>query len=422
MSQEKIKNRIDYKILSETLSIQTKYGQDEDMLSYIRSRLSNLDVTVQEDSYGNIYATKGTADVYPCVVAHTDTVQSILANVNIFRSEDTIFAFDPIKRVQHGIGGDDKVGVYITLQLLTDLPTLKAVFFRDEEIGCRGSSYSITNHKDWYADCGYVLMADRRGNKDVITLSGGIIITSEEFMEACNDIYERYSYEEADGIFTDVDTLTAGGIGISTVNLSCGYFEPHTSREVVSFNDVNRCYNLMYDIVNEVGSTKFAYVAEIPVYKKKYSTKYTSAKNAERVGASTPILSRQTKLFPPLEIGVNIGRYDNFIETDIIKGKKKIYAFKGVRTLSLVGETTCRKCNSAVLDNVFYLPYEGRMFCTQCNEYIDDELVNGLLQFLEVEDRDDVFVYSVYSSGWIHKKHAVWDAKLTSWVDDGLPF
>lgn len=429
MSQEKIKNRIDYKTLSEALSIQTKHGDDQAMLSYIQSKLADLDVTVQTDDYGNIYVTKGTAKSYPCVVAHTDTVQSVLADVTIYRNEDTIFAFDPVKRTQHGIGGDDKVGVYITLQLLVDIPIMKAVFFRDEEIGCKGSDYSITNHKEWYEDCGYVLMADRRGNSDAIRVSGGLIIASDDFLDACQSLFEKYGYKETIGIFTDVDTLTAGGIGISTINLSCGYHEPHTSKEVVSFRDVNKCYNLMYDIISEQNGTKFPHECKAYVYKSKHAGPYTKESlfhDLAKYGTQifSPVKERQKKMFPPLIFGDKVSLYDDFKETDVVgkEGKKKLYIYTGIKSLPITGETKCPKCARPALDNLFYLPYESRMYCTHCNDYVDDTEVNRLFEFLEVEDREDTFVYSNYCSGWLNKKDALWSAKLGSWTTDGLPF
>jgi hypothetical protein len=398
------------------------------MLNYIREKLSKLDVTVQEDGYGNIYVTKGEAKSYPCVVAHTDTVQDMLTNINIFRTEDTLFAFNPKDRRQWGIGGDDKVGVYITLQLLEDISVLKAVFFRDEEMGCRGSNYSIVNHLEWYKDCGFILMADRKGNSDVITVSGGIIITSPEFLEACDPIFDKYGYKDAVGIYSDIDTLTAGGIGISTVNFSCGYHEPHSSREVVSISDVNKCYNLMYDIIVEHGDKTFAYKTTIPKYKATYkpyghyTARETLINEVLKVGISTPVGKRQLKCFPPLCFGSKPGEYDLFTEVDIIKGGHKIYAYKGAKALVLTGDSVCSKCKTSVVDNVYYLPYEGRMYCTKCNDYVKDDKVPALLKDLEVEDNGTVFVYSLYSVGWLHKDHVKWNPKISSWVSTQLPF
>lgn len=427
MNQEKIKNRIDYKKLVATLAIQTKSRDDEAMLSYIRERLKSMDVTVQEDGYGNIYVTKGNAKAYPCVIAHTDTVHSVLKDISIYRNDDTIFAFDPVKRTQCGIGGDDKVGVYIALQLLEDITNLKAVFFRDEEIGCPGSTYGMKNHAEWFKDCNFVLMADRKGNMDVITVSGGIVITSEEFLNTCDPIFKKYGYKDAVGTFTDIDVLATYGVGVSCVNFSSGYWDPHSSREFVSISDVNDCYNLMYDIIIEHGDTRFEYKAEIPAYKQTYKragqTVHSSLlADIIKTGAATPIGKRQLKMFPPLVLGGRPDKYDLFTENDVIKGKYKIYMYKGSKSLVLTGDATCSKCKHSVMETVFFLPYEGRMYCTECNDYINDAHVPMLLQALEVEDGDTVFVYSLYSAGWLPKEEAKWSTKISSWVSTQLPF
>jgi tripeptide aminopeptidase len=428
MNQEPIKNRIDVKALTSVLSVQTKTFHDENMIAYIRNELKSMDVTVQEDNYGNIYVIKGKAKTYTCIVAHTDTVHDILPNITIYRSNDTIFAFDPVNRTQFGIGGDDKVGVYITLQLLKDLPVMKAVFFRDEECGCRGSSYSILNHKEWYEDCGFVMMSDRRGNSDIITVSAGIIIASQEFLETCDPIFDKYNYKDAIGICTDVDILTLNGIGISTVNFSSGYHSPHSSREIVSITDVNRCYNLMYDILVEHGDKTFKYEASIPAYKSSYLKTNNVSRNSyideitKAGGISSPVGKRQLKLFGPFLTGDNPGVFDIFTERDVLKGKQRIYAYTGVKALTLTGEDDCPMCKLPVIENVYFLPYEGRMFCTKCNDYIRDDKVPALLKLLEVENKETTFVYSLYSAGWLKKDFSVWNDKISSWMSDGLPF
>jgi hypothetical protein len=75
-----------------------------------------------------------------------------------------------------------------------------------------------------------------------------------------------------------------------------------------------------------------------------------------------------------------------------------------------------------MVENVYFLPYEGRMYCTKCNDYVDDAKVPALLQNLEVEDNSVVFVYSLYSAGWLPKEEAKWNTKITSWVSTQLPF
>lgn len=428
MSQIIIKNRIDHKMLIATLAVQTISGNDDAMIVYIREHLKDLDVIVQEDGFGNIYVTKGKSKMYPCIISHTDTVQSIVNQMEIYRTGDTLFAFDPIKRHQCGIGGDDKVGVYLTLQFLIDYPTMKAVFFREEEGGCYGSSYAMENHKEWFNDIGYVIGVDRRGNKDVVTVSGGLLIASDEYLNTTEKLHEKYGYVECIGLFSDVDTLTTYDIGVSCVNYSCGYHEPHSSRETVSIKDVNKCYNLVYDILVAFPDRKFSYTA--PVAKPKI-TKYPTfgaVKEASEIsgviGPHMAIKPRQTKLHLPLVFNHKVSKYANFMEIDVLKNNKKIYAYKGIKALVLTGDTTCYGCNTPVSGNnhLFFLPFEGRMYCSKCNEFLENNKVPEYLKFLEVEDEGTTFVHSLYANGWLEKEHSIWNPKLVSWLSDELPF
>jgi tripeptide aminopeptidase len=428
---DKVKNRIDYTFLMEVLAVQTSVLDDTKMSAYIKTKLAELDVEVQEDNYGNIYVTKGTSSMYPCLIAHTDTVHPIISKFHLFRDEDILFAFNPSTGKQTGIGGDDKVGVFILLQALVDIPSMKAVFYRHEETGCHGSSYSIKNHKDWYADCGYIIEPDRRGSTDAITNSGGIKITSPGFINDIMPFMEKYGYSEAIGIFTDVDTLVTHEVGISAINLSCGYHNPHGSSEIVSISEVNIAYNLIFDMVIANPNKQYPHAVVIEPYKSSFSyfgkkgNKWTET--IERTAPSSfssPLQARQGKFFPPLvfEHYGNKTTFNDFIEYDVLKDNKKVYRFTGIKALSLIGDLHCPHCKKEVLETVFYLPYEGRMYCANCHDYIDDTKVQFLLKALEVEDTDVTFVYSVYSNGWLDKDNAVWSDKVQSWISDDLPF
>lgn len=429
---DKVKNRIDYTFLMEVLAVQSSGTNDSAMSAYIKNKLSDLDVEVQEDNYGNIYVTKGTSNMYPCLVAHTDTVHPIIPKFHLFRSEDVLFAFNPQTGKQTGIGGDDKVGVFILLQALKDIPVMKAVFYRHEETGCHGSRYSIKNHKDWYKNCGYIIEPDRRGYADAITNSGGIDITSQEFVDDITPFMEKYAYTEATGIFTDIDTLVTGGIGISTINFSCGYHAPHSNQEIVSISEVNVVYNLIFDIITTNPHKQYLYTPAVKEYvpyvpfnfpNEKFERWSKSAENTESP-MSSPIGPRQTKFFPPLvyEQYATKTSFENFVEYDVLKNNKKVYRYTGLKVLSLIGNIHCPHCDADVQETVFYLPYEGRMYCAKCNEYVVDTAVQKMLKFLEVEDNNVTFVYSVYSDGWLDKDNAIWTDKICSWVSDDLPF
>ena len=78
MSKEKLKD---------ILSTPTYCGQEQYIIAKITKYLieSNLDYVI--DEHGNIFVTKGTADYYPCVVAHTDSVHRIV-DMDIIELED----------------------------------------------------------------------------------------------------------------------------------------------------------------------------------------------------------------------------------------------------------------------------------------------------------------------------------------------
>jgi len=136
-------NRISIPLLSSTLAVQTESKDDQRMIDFIKNELKKLKVKIQTDKYGNIYVTKGTANTYPCIVSHTDTVHSVIPDYlykgseeqtkgfTLYRAGDILFAFSEVKVQQVGIGGDDKTGVYLCLQALIDMDVLKVVFYRD---------------------------------------------------------------------------------------------------------------------------------------------------------------------------------------------------------------------------------------------------------------------------------------------------
>lgn len=105
------------------------------MEKYLRKHLRKHNLPFTTDSYGNIYVTKGDAENYPTIVSHIDTVHAINHNSIVKRHKNVLYSIDTTTFERTGIGGDDKVGVYICLSMLHNLPACKAVFFKDEEVG-----------------------------------------------------------------------------------------------------------------------------------------------------------------------------------------------------------------------------------------------------------------------------------------------
>lgn len=204
------------------------------------------DCIIEDDEYGNLYITKGTSDLYPCIVAHLDEVHNVEDRITLTINND-IYGFDVVKKEQCGIGGDDKNGIYIGLEALSRLDEVKVAFFIDEEIGCVGSGLCDMSFFD---DCRYVLQCDRKGNSDFITMASGVMLCSEEFILSV--LMSDFGYKEATGIMTDVMTLKENGLGVSCCNISCGYYNPHTSREYTSLIDLDNTLNFVMWICNNL--------------------------------------------------------------------------------------------------------------------------------------------------------------------------
>jgi putative aminopeptidase FrvX len=259
--------------LKEVLSIQTHSFEQWRMFAYIvrECKAKNYDLFTLD---GNIYVTKGNADKYPCIVAHMDSVHKIGEDLYPLEVGDKITGFNRVTMTQTGIGGDDKVGVYIALECLNKFDNVKAVFFRDEEVGCVGSNLA---YLDFFGDCTYILQCDRRGRKDFITNASGTELCSKKFKEDILPILSSWGYSFANGMMTDVMTLKDNGLKISCANISCGYYNPHMDNEYIIVNHVEICMALVFDIFTNLTDTYKHTPAPTKISSAHYfSTKYPS--------------------------------------------------------------------------------------------------------------------------------------------------
>jgi len=202
---------------------------------------------VKGDRFGNIYITKGSPEngSYACLVAHLDQVQKLHSkDFEAVETKDIVFGYSAANRRQEGLGADDKVGLWIGLKCLERYDALKVAFFVQEEVGCVGS---VGAKMEFFRDCRFVVEPDRRGHSDLITSIGGISLCSADFLRAIEP--EKFGYEERDGLMTDVEALTENGLGLSCVNVSCGYYQPHSNEEFIVKADVLKCLHFVEHII-----------------------------------------------------------------------------------------------------------------------------------------------------------------------------
>ena len=241
-----MKKELNFELLKSLYKVFSPSMNEKKMRRFIKRHINNniSGVTIVQDNAGNLLITKGESDSYPCICAHMDQVQHLHPkDFTCVENDDVIFGYSPKERKQCGLGADDKNGLFIALECLASYDAIKCAFFVGEEIGCKGSGAVDISFFD---DCRYCIQIDRRGNSDMITNIYSEMC-SEEFIRDVD--CQSHGYEISDGLMTDVAELREKGVEVSCINLSCGYYEPHTDYEFTSKPDLQKCYDFVCHII-----------------------------------------------------------------------------------------------------------------------------------------------------------------------------
>jgi putative aminopeptidase FrvX len=250
--------------LIDILSTPTYCGQEQYLIAKITRYLSESNLDYVVDEHGNIFVTKGVADHYPCVVAHTDSVHRIVEMDILEREDDKdiLYAVEKGSKKRTGCGGDNKAGVYVCLELLERVEVLKAAFFVSEEYGCFGS---ILSDETFFENVGYTLQFDAPENDWVTHYCNGVKLFDEEgdFYKTIQPILEDYmgDYSLGRHPYTDVSILGAF-YDFSCINYSVGYYNMHSSLEYVSVGFVQQAKNIALEIISSLGNIKYPFIDE----------------------------------------------------------------------------------------------------------------------------------------------------------------
>ena len=191
----------------------------KDIIRMDQATLKNyLDLHLQDLGYstfnkmGFLYA-EGNIPVL--LVAHLDTVHNEKAEIICF-SEDMRYVMSP-----QGIGGDDRCGVYMIMQLIRDFKC-HVLFCEDEEVGGRGANkFTASKIKP---EVNYIIEMDRRGSNDAVFYG----CDNPEF----TDFVLGFGFEENHGSFSDI-SVVAPYLKTAAVNISAGYFNEHRLFEYI---------------------------------------------------------------------------------------------------------------------------------------------------------------------------------------------
>ena len=234
-------------LLFQLYAIHSPSGNEKKMRRFLRRQAYQCGATsVETDNSGNLLITKGVSDTYPCLAAHMDQVQQNHSkDFRVVQIGDDVLGWSPKSHMQQGLGADDKNGIFVCLELLRSCDVLKVAFFVGEETGCVGShAVDLT----FFSDCRFIVQPDRMNGDDLITSMAVGDVCSKEFIEALHA--DKFRYQEAHGSITDVGTLVERGVGISCLNVSCGYYNAHTDRETTILSELQNCLDFVRHIVD----------------------------------------------------------------------------------------------------------------------------------------------------------------------------
>jgi tripeptide aminopeptidase len=402
-------------LLIKLVEIQSSSTEDKEINEFIHKYLLGIKgVSVEIDTFGNIYATKGNGENgFKSIVCHTDTVHSIEEDRIVVEVNNTLVAFakdktrtqNSSKIKQVGTGGDDRCGIYTCLKALKDFNDIKAVFFRFEESGCRGSRAS---NLSFFDDCNFILQCDRKGSSDFITHSNGLKITSDEFISDSKDILGKYNYSTAIGIATDVGALRGMGLEISTSNISCGYYDPHRNIETIDLIDLENCYNLVSELFNELGTKKYVFKKE-PVVTSTYISRPKSRFTFERT----------SNYFKDLATSSNEVENDSSSMFSNIPNTK-LYTMLKYDNI-LMDKCECSVCGSK--DSILMNTISGSLYCVEtnmCGLIIDSDAYKRCI----VEDKGTSYCLDKIQGFWIKDCDAYWDEQLNTYrlIDENLVY
>lgn len=239
----------------------------EEVKAYMKNYLSSKRYPVIDED-GFLYA-EGTVPVL--LVAHMDTVHQKQCT-EIVNDNGKLSSPD-------GIGGDDRCGIFIIMNLIK-YHRCSVLLCEDEEKGTVGArKFTKTDYINTL-DVNFMIEFDRKGSTDAVFYS----CDNKKFEKF---VTETTGFKFAYGSFSDISVLMPAA-KLAAVNLSSGYYNPHTTSEYVVYSEMQDTIEAAKNLISANCDKPFEYV------EKKYS--WNSNLGAYKGG------SLQTNLFPKKSI------------------------------------------------------------------------------------------------------------------------
>jgi putative aminopeptidase FrvX len=249
-------------LLKQLLAVPTRSRREDRMVAFlvehVRKRGASFCGEIATDDWNNVFIRKGGAGTVPCVAAHIDTVQP-LSPVEIVEHDGILFGVDDMDE-RAGIGGDDKAGVFVCLELLDRFDNIAVALLAAEEIGCEGAKNAPAA---WFKDVGYVIEFDAPGRGLVSYTSSGerLFANDGEFIKTAAPVLRAHGLTRWQRHpFTDVMALRQR-FDISCLNLSCGYHNWHRPDEYVVVEEVKAAVEAGEALLRALGRRSHPFAA-----------------------------------------------------------------------------------------------------------------------------------------------------------------
>lgn len=186
-----------------------------------------------EDAHGNIHVKIG--DTRVLWSSHTDTVHRREGRQTVTTDYQAIGLSRRSRKHSSCLGADDTVGVFLMREMILAGVNGHYVFHYGEEIGCQGSGDLAWHAPEtvWHSEIAIAL--DRRGTSDIVNYQMCGRCASDEFCASLSHALHvanpLITLTPARGIYTD--TAEYASIIAECTNLSVGYYDEHTSKEVI---------------------------------------------------------------------------------------------------------------------------------------------------------------------------------------------
>jgi hypothetical protein len=209
--------------------------QEDSLFRVLKNYLNKHYNVVYADEGGDYIYAPGTIPVM--LVAHMDTV--------FLKPPDELF-YDKRKGVMLSLGGcgfDDRAGIFAIIKIIAKGYRPSVLFTNGEEDGCVGAQVFVSEFYEPVSKLKYIIQLDRRGENDCV------------FYDCDNPEFTAYICDNANfiknyGSFSDISVLCPCW-GIAGVNLSVGYFNEHTDKEVLYVNFLAATIRKVKDLLDK---------------------------------------------------------------------------------------------------------------------------------------------------------------------------